>query len=110
MSYQIKITSTAEHDLARAADYIEFILKNPDAADDLLNLATEQIEQLADFPQKFCVIDDPILSEWGMRFAVVNNYLAFYVIDEKKQVVTVVRFLYKKSNWAAILQSGFPNV
>ena len=31
MSYQVHITSTAEHDIMRAADYIEFTLKNPDA-------------------------------------------------------------------------------
>ncbi|RHC34348.1 type II toxin-antitoxin system RelE/ParE family toxin, partial [Agathobacter rectalis] len=30
MSYRVHITSTAEHDIMRAADYIEFILKNPD--------------------------------------------------------------------------------
>ena len=42
MSYQVHITSTAEHDIMRAADYIEFTLKNPDAADNLLDAATEQ--------------------------------------------------------------------
>ena len=44
------ITSTAEHDIMRAADYIEFTLKNPDAADNLLDAATEQIGSLADLP------------------------------------------------------------
>ena len=39
MSYQVHITSTAEHDIMRAADYIEFTLKNPDAADNLLDAA-----------------------------------------------------------------------
>ena len=43
MSYQLHITSAAEHDLIRAVDYIEFTLKNPDAADKLLDNATEQI-------------------------------------------------------------------
>ena len=37
MSYQLHITSTAEHDIMRAADYIEFTLKNPNAADNLLD-------------------------------------------------------------------------
>ena len=37
MSYQVHITSTAEHDIMRAADYIEFTLKNPNAADNLLD-------------------------------------------------------------------------
>ena len=87
MSYQVHITSTAEHDIMRAADYIEFTLKNPDAADNL--------------------VDDPVLASWGIRFVIINNYLAFYTIDEEKQTVIIVRFLYQKSNWTSILRQGF---
>ncbi len=107
MSYQIHITSTAEHDIMRAADYIQFPLRNPDAADNLLDAATEQIGSLADLPQKFCLVDDPVLASWGIRFAIINNYLAFYTIDEEKQTVIIVRFLYQKSNWTSILRQGF---
>ena len=107
MSYQIHITSTAEHDIMRAADYIEFTLRNPDAADNLLDAVTEQIGSLADLPQKFRLVDDPVLTSWGIRFAIINNYLAFYTIDEEKQTVIIVRFLYQKSNWTSILRQGF---
>mgnify|MGYP001245717121 FL=1 len=62
MSYQVYITSTAEHDIMRATDYIEFTLKNPDVADNLLDAATERIDSLADLPQKFHPADDPILA------------------------------------------------
>ena len=61
MSYQVHITSTAEHDIMRAADYIEFTLKNPTAADNLLNVVTEQIGSLSDLPQKFRLVDDSVL-------------------------------------------------
>ncbi len=50
MSYQLHITSTAEHDIMRAVDYIEFVLKNPQAADNLLDTVTKQIETLSEFP------------------------------------------------------------
>ena len=103
MSYQVHITSTAEHDIMRAADYIQFTLRNPDAADNLLDAATEQIGSLADLPQKFHLVDDPVLASWGIRFVIINNYLAFYTIDEEKQTVIIVRFLYQKSNWTSIL-------
>lgn len=106
MSYQIYITSTAERDIMRAADHIEFALKNPDAADHLLNTTTKQISTLADFPQKFRLADDPILAAWGIRFIIIENYLAFYVIDEEKQTVIIVRFLYQNSNWTSILRQG----
>ncbi len=110
MSYQIHITSTAEHDIMRAADYIEFTLKNPTAADNLLDFATEEIGSLANLPRKFRLVDDPVLASWGIRFVIINNYLAFYTIDEENQTVFIIRFLYQKSNWASILRQGFSHI
>jgi len=107
MRYNIHITATAERDILRAADYIEFTLKNPTAADHLLDSATEQINSLSDMPEKFRLVDDPILAIWKIRFIIVNNYLAFYTIDKEKQLVIVIRFLYQKSNWNSILLQGF---
>lgn len=43
MSYQVHITSTAEHDIMRAADYIEFTLKNPNAADRLTSRPATEV-------------------------------------------------------------------
>ncbi len=43
MKYQLHITQSAERDLIQAADYIEFVLKNPQAADDLLAEADKKI-------------------------------------------------------------------
>ncbi|RDU24180.1 type II toxin-antitoxin system RelE/ParE family toxin [Anaerosacchariphilus polymeriproducens] len=108
MSYRIHITSAAERDLNRAADHIEFVLKNPKVADDLLYEAEKQINSLADFPEKFRLVDDSVLSSWGIRFVIVNGYLAFYTISEEYGLVIVVRFLFQKSNWNSILRQGFP--
>ena len=107
MSYNIHITATAERDILRAADYIEFTLKNPTAADHLLDVATDKINSLADMPEKFRLVDDPVLASWEIRFIIVNNYLAFYTIDREKQMIIVIRFLYQKSNWDSILRQGF---
>lgn len=110
MSYIIHITAAAERDILRAADYIEFTLKNPTAADHLLAAATEQINSLADMPEKFRLVDDPVLASWEIRFIMVKNYLAFYTIDKEKQMVMVIRFLYQKSNWNSILRQGFSSI
>ena len=59
MSYSIHITATAERDILRAADYIEFTLKNPTAAEHLLDAATKQINSLSDMPEKYYLVDDP---------------------------------------------------
>ena len=67
----------------------------------------EKIGELTQMPEKLQLVDDPVLAVWGIRFIRVNNYLAFYTIDEDKKVVIIVRFLYQKSNWNTILRQGF---
>lgn len=108
INYKIHITATAERDMMHAADYIEFSLKNPQAADNLLDEAERQINALMQHPEKFPFVDDKLLASWGVRFTLVNNYLAFYVIDHEEQQVNIVRFLYGKSNWVSILKRNFP--
>lgn len=107
MGFQIHITSAAERDMIHAADHIDHVLKNPKAADDLLDHAEKQINSLCDFPEKFKLVDDPVLASWGIRFVVIDNYLAFYVVDMERNLVTIVRFLFQKSNWKSILRQGF---
>lgn len=109
MKYNIHITRAAERDMANAYDYIDLVLKNPDAADHLLNEAEAKIGELADFPCKFEVVQDRLLSLWGIRFTIIGNYLAFYVVDEKTHTVHIVRFLYGKSNWISILNTDAAN-
>ena len=104
MSYNIHITSAAERDLNRAADYIELVLKNPKAADDLLDEAEKKINPLSSFPEMFSLVDDPVLASWGIRFVIVKGYLAFYTVSEEENRVNIIRFLYQKSNWSAILR------
>ena len=108
MSYNLYITSVAQRDISQAADYIEFVLKNPKAADDLLEETDQKINALLPFPQEHPIVEDKLLAAWGIRFTQIKNYLAFYVIEENQ--VTVIRFLYAKSDWISILKVGFPLV
>ena len=105
MTYSIHITAKAERDMIEAADYIEYTLLNPKAADDLLDLADEEINSLSSMPQKYQLVDDPVLSAWGIRLLVINNYLAFYTVDESAGIIHIVRFLYGKRNWISILRN-----
>ena len=105
MTYEIHITAKAELDMIEAADYIEFKLFNPKAADALLDKAAEEIGRLASMPEKHKTVDDPVLAARGIRMITINNYLAFYVIDEKARIVYVIRFLYGKRNWIKLLRN-----
>ena len=108
MNYHLHITSVAQRDISQAADYIEFVLKNPKAADDLLEETDQKINALLPLPQEHPIVEDKLLAAWGIRFTQIKNYLAFYVVEENQ--VTVIRFLYAKSDWISILKVGFPLV
>lgn len=90
-----------------ASDHIEFVLKNPKAADELLDEAEWKINTLSLFPEKHPLMDEPLLASWGIRFIRIKNYLAFYVVSIEEKKVSIVRFLYEKRNWEAILKCGF---
>ena len=107
MNYEVRITRAAENDLNEAADYIEFVLLNPQAADDLLDTVEETLPTLAQYAQRYALVDDPVLRAWGIRFVQIKNYLSFYTISEEEQKVYIVRFLYGKRNWISILKNGF---
>ncbi|MCR5685729.1 MAG: type II toxin-antitoxin system RelE/ParE family toxin [Lachnospiraceae bacterium] len=105
MNYSIHITSKAERDLNEALDYIEFNLLNPEAADGLLDNAEEMINALSIAPKKYKTVDDPVLAEWGVRLVIINNYLAFYIINDDTKTIHILRFLYGKRNWISLLRN-----
>ena len=107
MNYCVHITRRAEKDLHHALDYIEFSLKNPQAADSLLDEAEAAMSSLDYMPERYALVDDKLLSAWGIRYIQIKKYLAFYVISKETQTVHIVRFLYGKSDWRSILHRGF---
>lgn len=107
MNYTIHYTETAAQDLNETADYIDHVLLNPSATSNLLDKLDEELMHLKEFPQAHAVVDDPFLKAQGIRFVVVNNYLAFYIIDESTHVVHIIRFLYGKRDWITVLKKGY---
>ena len=103
MNYHLYITDTAEKDISRAVDYIDFVLKNSKASDALLEETDQKINALLPFPLEHPVVEDKLLAAWGVRFLQFKNYFAFYVVEESQ--VTVIRFLYAKSGWVSILRA-----
>lgn len=107
MKYELHITRAAENDLNEAANYIAFVLMNPQAADHLLDAVEETLPMLSESAQRHALVDDPVLKTWGIRFVQIKHYLAFYTIAEDEQKVYIVRFLYGKRNWISMLKNGF---
>ena len=107
MKYHIHVAEAAERDVEDAARYIMVSLKNPVAAADLLTEFDRAVRSLEKMPERYRLADDMVLASWGIRYAQVKNYLAFYTVSSETATVHIIRFLYGKSDWAFLLRSSY---
>ena len=84
MTYKIVITNTALADIRSAVLYIADTLMNKSAANKLLDEVDKKIGALSDNPYINPPVRDSFLASNGIRFQLVNNYIAFYVIHEER--------------------------
>lgn len=105
MKYGIEITEAAQRDFENIYTYISDNLCNKQAATRLIHLFDKNIRALADMPEGYPLANNEYLRNMGIWFISVKNYIIFYTVNIKKQMVYVVRVLYGKRNWIDILQS-----
>lgn len=98
MTYKLDISQNFEDDLDAILDYISHKLHSPVAAKNLLRSTEEKLKLILENPQLYPLYHDEYLAKRGYRYAIVSNYLVFYVIDENKHIIHIVRFLYGGQN------------
>ncbi len=99
--YDLRILPLFEEDLMEIADYITYRLKNPIAAENLIDAAEAAIYERLANAESF----EPYQSTRERRYPYyrihVKNFIIFYVVIDN--VMEVRRILYDKSNWKKII-------
>jgi hypothetical protein len=49
------------------------------------------------------------LANKGFRWLGIKNYMMFYIVDEKREKIYLIRFLYGRRDWMNILKEGIEN-
>ncbi len=101
MNYSIEITDNAENDLEEIVSYISTELLVPETAIAQLEDIETAILTLETFPERHPVIKMDGFVHEEIRQLLVNNYIVFYQISAT--TVFVLRVLYAKRDWLAIL-------
>ncbi len=101
--YRIKFTPKANDDLDEIYSYIAGELYSADAADNLMYKIETSIMRLVDFPFSCSFVHDDILKEKGYRKLVIDNYIAFYIVDETEKQVVIMRVLYGRQKYQDII-------
>lgn len=97
--YKVIIDSKAEQDLVDIFLYITETLKAPDAAKRLYSKIKKEISGLASMPHRSALIAEEPYTQLGVRKLLIENYIAFFLVDETAQEVHVFRILYNRREW-----------
>lgn len=101
--YDIKLSIEAEKDIQNIIIYIKDKLKEPAIAERYARLMKNEIESLAYNPQRYAIIDNKKIKDLNVRKLIIKNYIAFYRVNEEKNLVNIERILYGASNWMSKL-------
>ena len=106
MNYSLNITDIAKEDILSTVRYIANELKNPIAANALLDEIEKHEKILEETPGIYPFVHDEYLAEEGLKFITIKNFLLFYTVDKKNKTVNVIRFLYGRRDWKNILKNN----
>ena len=94
MNWNIVYTDKARYDLKSIYEYIAYDLLAPDAAAGQTQRIMKEIRTLNEMPMRFRLYDVEPWYSAGLRFFPVDGYLVFYLPDESKNIVNIVRIMY----------------
>lgn len=93
----------AQRDLQEILRYIMDTLKEPVTAKRIYATIRDQILTLRQLPLRHSLVQDQLYAAMGIRRLPVENYIAFYTVDERKCEVHILRILYNRREWQNLL-------
>lgn len=97
--YRASLTPLAIQDLDEIfltlSEHFSFV----ESIEKIMNRIEMAVCELKEFPYAYPLVTDPLLRQKGYRRRLIENYLVFYLIDEEKMQVIVMRILHNKTNY-----------
>ena len=101
--YKIEITLPAERDLFDIFTYITETLKEPQIEERIYTSIKREILTLSTMPERHRIVEEQPYAAMGVRKLLVENYIVFYIVDKKSEIVSILRVLYNRREWQRIL-------
>ena len=95
-SYSIQYTDESLQDLMAIHDYISTDLKSPGVAAAQLKRIRDEIRSLSMFPKRYKAVEWEPWKSRGMHQMTVDHFIVFYVADDRRTTVQIIRILYGK--------------
>lgn len=96
--WSVILTPEFKHEFRNIYAYISEVLLVPETAKKQVSRILEQVEKLSEMPNKFSLIDKEPWRSRGVRKLIVDNYVVFYMANEKTNEVIVFHVFYGGRN------------
>lgn len=94
MNWKIVYTAQARQDLRDIYEYIAFELLVPETAVGQTKRIMKTIRSLEETPLRHRLYGEEPWHSQGIRFFPVDNYLVFYLPEESRNIVNIIRIMY----------------
>ena len=98
MSYAVNVSRQAQLDMKTIYEYIALVLVEPVIAEKQFARIEQAISSLDNMPERFRQYDKEPWRSCNLRVMPVDNFLAFYIVDNTSSIVTVIRIMYGVRN------------
>ena len=97
-SWQVNYTEDAKQDLTDIYRYISDVLLAPKTAEKQTNRIMDAVDSLSQMPLRHRTYEKESLRIIGLRVLPIDSYLVFYLPDESKKSVVIIRIMYSGSD------------
>ncbi len=98
MTYEVKLTGQAMHDLKMVYRYIADTLMEPVTAEKQYARIEKAIYSLTEMPERFRRYEKEPWFSRNLRILPVDNSLVCYTVDNKNSAATIIRVMYGARN------------
>ena len=102
--YIVDVSETAKKDLKNIISYLRYDLAGDIIADKYKVLFKQTLKDLDNLAESMPILDESLTGHKNIRKLNVRNYVLFYVVDEEKSKVAVVRVGHAFMDWEKYLK------
>ena len=94
MKYTVNLSPEAVKDINGIYEYIAGALGEKETAVNMINFIEKNILSLDEMPGRYKIYKSEPWKSRGVHIMPVKKYLVFYIVDDNKKSVDVIRIIY----------------
>jgi len=105
MEYEIVYSNESLEDLFKIYDYITNVQNEKANAIKLIETIKNSIKKLNVFPLRHPVVNFSPWKNIGIRYIIIKNHIIFYFVNEKENIVNIIRIFSSKQDIEKIINN-----